>query len=72
MSKTPDIAQIPAVNPAPTRLTGIKIECHYPESVAEAAVPTEMTARQLHATLDYLLKTELQMTGFVVRANLAR
>lgn len=53
-------------------LTGIIITCDYPDDTVEAAVPSEMTVEQLQATIAKLVKTEPDMTSFVITAAIKR
>lgn len=50
-------------------LKGVSITCNYPDDECEAAVPSEMTARQLGETILNLIATEPEMTSFVIFAS---
>lgn len=54
------------------KLTGVVIECNYPDDTVEAAVPSEMTVEQLQATIKKLIDTEPDMTSFVITAAIKR
>lgn len=50
------------------QLKGVVITVNYPESEAEAAVPSEMTVQQLANSITTLLQTERDMTSFMIVA----
>lgn len=54
------------------KLTGIVIECNYPDDTAEAAVPSEMTVEELQATIKKLVDSEPDMTSFTITAAVTR
>lgn len=53
-------------------LRGISVTCNYPNDETEANLPQNMTLDELYLRLSKLIRTETEMTSFVVTAAIDR
>lgn len=54
------------------KLTGVVIECNYPDDNAEAGIPNECTVDQLCDFIKRLVSSEPEMTSFVITAAMPK